>query len=189
MIRIFIGSADKFACCEPVIERSILANTSEPVEITFMRPETLGIPPTGCTGFTNLRYAVPELAGYSGFAIYLDVDMVVLGDIAELYSYQEAGKWVCMGDSSDEVSVISCGTHRHMPSLQNIHRHHKNHLKTMTRRRPAIPPCWNVEDRVEEGMKLLHFTDLDRQPWFSDNHPCPDAVEIWNAYAERPVVA
>ncbi|TNE75543.1 MAG: hypothetical protein EP334_10015 [Gammaproteobacteria bacterium] len=180
-IRIFIGSADKFRCCEEPLCKSILAHSSVPVEFFIMRPEDLGVPPTGCTGFSNLRYAVPELAGYAGFAIYLDVDMLVLGDIAELYEYREAGRWVQLVDGSNEVSVISCGTHRHMPSLPWLHTKNKHELKAMTRASSRIPLEWNVEDHVQPGMKLLHFTDLKCQPWFNE-HPCREAVELWNAF-------
>ena len=185
MISVFIGSSERFAYCEPVIERSILENTSVDVEITFMRPDTLGVPPSGCTGFSNLRYAVPELAGFAGFAIYLDVDMLVLGDLAELYEYREAGKWVVMKDGSNEVSIISCGTHRHMPSLKTLHTYNKHHLKSMCREARRIPSEWNVEDSVTPGMKLLHLTDMKCQPWLDNPeypHPCKEAVDLWNAY-------
>jgi len=184
-IRIYIGSARRFAACEPVIARSIRAHTAQPVEIQFIRPETLDVPPTGCTGFTNLRYAVPELAGYAGFAIYLDVDMLVLGDIAELYAYREAGHWVQLQDGSSEVAVISCGTHRHLPSLGELHRYHKSQLQGLVRAKNRIPLTWNSEDRVTEGMRLLHFTDLKTQPWFTHTapHPCPAAVDLWRRFA------
>jgi len=183
-ISIYIGSADKFRCCEPVIERSIRENTAAELDITFMRPEALGIPLTGCTGFTNLRYAVPHLAHYRGFAIYLDVDMIVLGDIAELYKYREAGKWVRLEDGSDEVAVISCGTHPHMPCVEDIHKHHKSALKAMTKGKNSIPLSWNVKDEVKEGMNLLHFTDLKAQPWFYE-HPCKEAVQVYARYGGR----
>ncbi len=185
-IRIYIGSSDKFRCAESAIENSILANTQSDVEITFMRPSDLGIPESGCTGFTNLRYAVPDMAGFAGYAIYLDVDMIVLGDIADLYDYRQPGYWVTMKDGSSEVSVISCGVHRHMPGLHNIHMYNKSQLYGMIRKKCLIPPCWNVEDEVQEGMKLLHLTDLKCQPWMKEPqypHPCPEAVDIYHAYA------
>lgn len=177
-IDVYIGSADEFRCCEHVIEHSIKAHASVDTNIHFIRPETLGVRRTGCTGFTNLRYAVPHLNNYCGFAVYLDVDMILMGDIAELYEYREAGKWVTLADGSDEVSIISCGTHPHMPKVGDIHRYHKSELKEMVRQSAKIPLCWNVEDRVEAGMKLLHFTDLKTQPWRT-RHPNEEAESIW----------
>lgn len=185
-IRVFIGSSDKFRIAEQAIVNSIHRNTSRDVHIKIITPEGQGVPYTGCTGFTNLRYAVPELAGFAGYAIYLDVDMLVLADIEELWNYREAGKWVTLEDGSDEVAVISCGTHRHMPSLQNIHKYHKNDLKQKIRQKKSIPLCWNVEDKCVEGMKLLHLTDLKCQPWMESPeypHPCQEAVNLYHDYA------
>ena len=100
LIRVFVGTAPKWEAHEPVLEYSIQKNTSEPVEVNFIR----GLEPSGCTGFTNNRFAVPELAGHEGYTIYLDIDMVVLGDIAELWEYRKPGMWVCMRDGSTEGS-------------------------------------------------------------------------------------
>jgi NAD(P)-dependent dehydrogenase (short-subunit alcohol dehydrogenase family) len=36
------------------------------------------------TGFTNFRFAIPDLAGRHGRALYNDVDEIYLGDPAEL---------------------------------------------------------------------------------------------------------
>lgn len=183
-VQIFIGSSDRFRDVEPAIEKSIRQNSSVPVDIKFIRPEN-GIQPTGCTGFTNLRYCVPEFNGYSGFAIYLDVDMIVLGDIAELYEYREAGKWVIVEDGSDEVAIISCGTHRNMPKAFEIHNYHKSELQNRCNIKRGIPKAWNCEDKVLPDMKLLHLTDLKCQPWAENPeypHPCPEAVEIYRQY-------
>src|SRR5690606_14692 len=127
-------------------------------------PEPLGLPYTGCTGFTNLRYIIPELCGYRGYAIYLDVDMLVLADIAELWSYRQVGAWVQLEDGASEVAVIDCAAHTHLPPMKHIHHWHKSELARAVKSVDAIPLCWNVEDKTEPGMKLLHFTDLKRQP-------------------------
>lgn len=182
MIRVLIGSSDKFSRCNRVILASIFENTTEPVQAYIMEPERLGVPYTGCTGFTNLRYAIPEICGYQGFAIYLDVDMLVLGDIAELWNYRQPGAWVQMEDGASEVAVIDCAAHPHLPPMKHIHHWHKSELAGAVKAVNAIPRCWNVEDKTEPGMKLLHFTDLKCQPWFYNNHPCAEAVALWNNY-------
>ena len=43
------------------------------------------------TGFTNYRYAIPELAGKQGRAIYNDVDQIYLADPAELFDMDMKG--------------------------------------------------------------------------------------------------
>lgn len=159
MINVFIGISEKFRCIEGMTERSIIRNTDAKVNIIHIYPEV----EAGCTGFSNVRYDIR-------YGIYLDADMIVLGDIAELWSYSEEGKFVCMQDGSTEVAAIDCS---HL--CRNKHNTHKLPLL------PTIPAEWNVEDKVVDGMKLLHFTDLDTQPWF-DDHPNKEAVAIYEEY-------
>lgn len=189
-MRVFIGSAKKWAAHEPVLEYSIKKNTTRDVQITFMRSGENGLQPSGCTGFTNYRFTIPELAGFHGFAIYLDIDMVVLGDIAEIWEYRQVGKWVCMKDGANEVSVIDCSLL--FPRKELIHTYQKHQLQAMAPMVRAIPPEWNVKDRVEPGMKLLHFTDL-RQNWIAGEHSCRDALkvlhDIQNDYKARQRLA
>ena len=180
-IRVFVGSHRRFNAVEQPMYRCMVENASQPIEVRFMRPSECGAEDSGCTGFTNMRYCVPELAGYQGYAIYLDVDMFVLGDIAELFSYREKGKWAVMQDGSNEVAVIDC-TQRNLPAARNIHKHNKHELKGMCSEVRKIPLEWNCEDSVNEGTKLLHFTDLKAQPWFYD-HPNQEAVNVWERYA------
>ena len=82
MIRIFIGTDGDFhQDAEKVIEYSIRKNTEQEVDLNFIRPGYKN----GVTGFTNHRFIIPELCNYEGYAIYLDVDMLVLGDLSELW--------------------------------------------------------------------------------------------------------
>ena len=162
-IPIYIGSSDRFADVEWLPEYSIRRNTQADVEIHIVRPNWYGMAESGCTGFSKVRHAVPEIARNMGHlhCIYLDVDMLVLGDISELWDYRANGRWVCLLDGTTEVSVIDTRSH--------------------AARYPRIPPAWNAEDQVFDGMKLLHFTDLSTQPWIAD-HPNRDAVEIYERY-------
>lgn len=188
MIKVFIGTAQKFQRCQPVIEYSIRKNTRQAVDIRFIGPELLNVPPSGCTGFTNMRYAVPELCGFEGFAIYLDVDMLVLGDILSLYSYQQPGKWAQMVDGYNEVSIIDCAAMRGvLPPLWQLHHYRKWEIQSKLNGRTAnvIPAQWNVKDHATPDAKLIHFTDLDRQPWFYDNHACQAACDLWFNYEKE----
>lgn len=184
MIPVYIASTDRFAVCESVICHSIEANTREDTHIQIIRPADIGMAETGCTGFTNVRYAVPELLRRDGydFGIYLDVDMLLLADIAELYQYCMTGRWVCLKDLSTEVSVISADIR--LPSIQQIGKIKKHELDRIIPKSAKIPLVWNAEDRYHEAAKLLHFTDLKCQPWFYDNHPDPQAVSVWKHYLQ-----
>jgi len=182
LIRVFVGSAEKFRVCEEPLRRSVQENTKSQFSITFMRPETLGIPETGCTGFSNLRFLVPELAGHSGFAIYLDVDMLLLGDIAELWAHRTPGQWVALQDGSTEVSVIDCEVDYGLPAYEDIANFKIWEVLETLRTANKIGAEWNSEDRITPGAKLLHFTDLKQQPWFF-KHQDKTATAIWDYYS------
>jgi hypothetical protein len=175
MIKVFIGTAPKWTKHEPIIEHSIRSNTDTEVEISFLRAGEHGLKPSGCTGFTNFRYAIPEICKREGFAIYLDIDMVVLADIAELWDYRERGYWVCMADGSTEVSVIDCTLQ--FPPVHTLASFKKYQLASMMPTRRSIPLEWNVKDTVAPGMKLLHFTDLT-QDWVNGSHRSRDALKV-----------
>lgn len=160
MIPVYIGISHRFDQCKGMTERSIREHTSADVRITHLYPEV----EEGCTGFSNVRYKIK-------YGIYLDVDMIVLGDIAELWEYRRPGRFVCMKDGATEVAVIDC-----------------EHLCRNKREQHAlpktciIPPEWNCEDHVPCGAKLVHYTDLSTQPWFHE-HPDPVAVALYEQYA------
>ncbi len=158
-IPIYIGISDKFEIARGLTENSILANTSTAVDIKYIKPD----PPMGCTGFTNARYTIKH-------GIYLDVDMIVLGDIAELWNYKKKGRFVCMVDGSSEVAVIDCD---HL-CIDKYHEH-------LLPKSCDIPMIWNIEDKVTIDIKLLHFTKIDTQPWFNQ-HPDQLAIELYEIY-------
>lgn len=183
MIPVFVASSKRFSDVEWLTEFSIKQNTDADVAVYIVRPDLWGMCESGCTGFTNVRWAVPQLCrelGYD-FGIYLDVDMLVTGDICELWTYRRAGHWVCLQDGSDEVSVI-CASLQY-PDKSNLHNRHKGTLPRGNRLH-TIPLTWNSEDHVCKDMRLLHFTALDSQPWFYD-HPDPEAVAVYRGYCER----
>ena len=159
MIPVYIGISERFRFLEGMTERSILKNTNADVKIVHLYPEV----ESGCTGFSNVRYTIKK-------GIYLDVDMIVLGDIAELWAYHRQGKFVCMQDGSTAVSVIDCD--------HNCTNKTEQHLLP---KESIIPREWNMEDKVELGMKLLHFTNMHTQPWFSE-HPNKEALKIYDEY-------
>lgn len=96
--RVFVGTDQRMGPAERALERSIRAHSGIPAELNWMRAgqgqfggwhmrRRAERPYSGSgwpTEFTPFRFAVPELAGFKGRAIYLDADMV-LGDIRELW--------------------------------------------------------------------------------------------------------
>lgn len=174
MIPIYIGISERFRFLEGMTSQSILDNTNADVEIIHLYPEI----ESGCTGFSDVRYTIKK-------GIYLDVDMVVLGDIKELWDYRKESYFVCLKDGQTEVSVIDCNH-----SCRNKNEQHKLPKKN------DIPMEWNVTDAwresgkviyrqgVPENTKLFHFTALQSQPWFHD-HPNKEAVKLYEHYKPR----
>ena len=94
-IKIFIGTSnEEDTWIEKIYLYSLFRNTKADLDITFLRPKKFpewdrwgwGTP------FTCFRYAIPELCGFKGKAIYTDVDQMNLSDIAELWETDLEGK-------------------------------------------------------------------------------------------------
>lgn len=83
-MRIFIGTDPRQPVAWIVLANSIARHSSIPVEITPLVLKQLPITRRGLTEFTFSRFLVPHLCKFQGRALFLDADMVVTGDIAEL---------------------------------------------------------------------------------------------------------
>lgn len=85
-LRIFIGYDPRQPLAYTVLHHSILKHSSAPVSITPLVLSQLPIKRRGLTEFTFTRFLVPWLCNFKGRALFLDADMVVTGDIAELFA-------------------------------------------------------------------------------------------------------
>jgi len=85
-LRIFIGYDHRQPIAMNVLQFSIFRRSSKPVAITPIVLPTLPMKRTGLTPFTYSRFLVPWLCDYQGWALFLDIDFLVLGDIAELFA-------------------------------------------------------------------------------------------------------
>tara|TARA_R100000656_G_scaffold122842_1_gene98770 strand:- start:673 stop:1443 length:771 start_codon:yes stop_codon:yes gene_type:complete len=89
MIKLFIGTSETDdAWIESIYLYSLFKNTSEELDITFLRPSMFSDWKKNGWGtpFTNFRYAVPELCNFEGRAIYTDVDQLNFRDINDLWT-------------------------------------------------------------------------------------------------------
>ena len=197
MIRVFVGTdSDIHGDAEKVLEYSIRTNTPEEVELTFMRPGWK----TGVTGFTTHRFLIPEMCNYEGYAIYVDVDMIAVGNLRELWDCRMPGKWCITRPGEDDVSVIDCSAFRDLPTEQQLKQFSGRQGRVMKQRckqiignrySVTIPETWNVEDKIVPGMQLIHYTNLNTQPWHPDPnhnyapHASQEAVDLFFEYLER----
>lgn len=110
MIRVFVGYDSHLPVLYNVLQHSIQVRASEPVSITpvmlsqlkgvFERPRD----PLSSTEFSFSRFLVPYLSGFEGWSLFIDNDMLMLGDIAELWSLR------------DERYAVMCTKHEHRPT-------------------------------------------------------------------------
>jgi len=92
MIQVFIGFDEGEKAAYHVLAESIRKFSSVPVSIT---PLSLNNLPqftrekqsNQSTDFAFSRFLVPYLSNYKGWSIFMDCDMMVRSDIAELYGY------------------------------------------------------------------------------------------------------
>ncbi len=174
MINVCIGSSERYKQVEHYLINSIRANTRYLVNIEVLRPGLFGLEERGCTGFSLIRWLAPQLlSNKTGrYLVYLDVDMLVRGDIGQLATqYARPGQWVCLEDGSTEVMVID----QMAPAGLTINQYRdNNYLGRLpdTPLQPLIPAEWNYEADISPGnwrdAKLVHFTDLKNQPYFND---------------------
>jgi hypothetical protein len=95
VIRIFIGYDDNETIAYHVLANSIMRHASQPVAITpvvkrhmqsFYSRERSNIE---STDFSFTRFLVPYLSGYEGWSVFMDCDMLMTADIAELWALRD----------------------------------------------------------------------------------------------------
>ena len=109
MIRVFIGFDTVETVSYHVLSHSIQARCSEPVSITpLMLTQLSGLMTREhhnlqSTEFSFSRFLVPHLCDYQGWALFMDCDMLVLDDMADLWKLR---------DDNFAVQVVK---HEHVP--------------------------------------------------------------------------
>jgi hypothetical protein len=145
------------------------------------------------TPFSFQRFAIPELRGHAGRAIYLDSDMQVFRDLRELWEWPfdtadllsvepepssgRRGQFSVMvldcsalHWSADEiVSGLDAGRYDYQRLLSE--------MCVAQRIARVLPPRWNSLESFQPGITALtHYTDMNRQPWLTTVNPL---CELW----------
>tara|TARA_R110001592_G_scaffold179398_1_gene421013 strand:- start:2229 stop:3767 length:1539 start_codon:yes stop_codon:yes gene_type:complete len=193
-IRIFVATTEAQMLAVRVLEYSIRKTTALPVEISALHRLNIDIPmPSDAanyprTPFSFQRFLIPEACGYAGRAIYLDSDMHVFSDIREVWNLPLNGADVlAVGDTSGKgrapqfsVMLIDCATAQWdirtiVQSLDNGSLDYRSLMVDMKVARhieATIPQKWNSLERFEVGKTcLLHYTDMEKQPWVAIHNP------------------
>jgi Glycosyl transferase family 8 len=208
-MRVFCGLDESQIVAARVLEYSIRKHASRPVRFFPMlnvpTPEPKDPKNRGRTGFSFSRFHIPKLAGYRGRALYVDADMQVFADLAELWDLPfEDSKVMCTRqdappaqwrDSSwfkpgRQMSVMLLDCSRLDWDVGQIVSGLDESAYTYEQLmfelcivpsgeiNDNIPPEWNHLEHYEPGKtKLLHYTVVPTQPWKNDKNPLRDLWE------------
>ena len=98
-IPIFIGydtreSVAYHVFCQSVIDNSSVPVSFHPLSLKSLKQQYVETHNDGSNAFIYSRFLVPHLMGYEGWVIFVDGDMVCLGDIASLWALRDDKKAV-----------------------------------------------------------------------------------------------
>ena len=197
-VRIFVGAHETERLAYRVLEYSIRRHTDLPVE---MRTIDNSLAPTPkddrflpYTNFSYGRFAIPKEAGYQGRAIYMDSDMVVFRDIAEIWEMPFDGAKIMVEEITEQtkgsgrltaVMVMDCGAldwdvEKIMEGL-GVDYDYSDLISVYPllqdgELQDRLPLGWNSLDELTSKTRLLHYTKIKTQPWV---YPCHPLGYVW----------
>ncbi len=193
-IKIYVGTQPQQMLTVKVLDHSIKKHTRHPVEVFPLFKADIAIPmpkdPKNKprTPFSFQRFFIPQLNGYTGRAIYLDSDMHVFQDIANLWNYPMNGADVLSAYESGgtgenkvrkpqfAVMLMDCGQLkwdiaeivRRMDNGDFVYEDLMYKMCVARDPRPVIEREWNSLEYYEAGRTCnLHYTDMNTQPWLT----------------------
>lgn len=191
-IRVFVGCDQTQYLASRVLEYSLC--TSGDTAIELERIDNTGLPTPSApdkrsrTPFSFARFKIPSLCGYRGRAIYVDADMIVFANVRELWELDLAGhdliysRWGRERRPQYSVMLLDCERldWRAEEIVALLEQNDVTYDDIMyefafmdrERRGPLVPEAWNSLEVYEPGeTKLLHYTDMHRQPWVTKVNP------------------
>lgn len=86
-VQLCLGVDPRQPIAATVLAHSLSTRSSLPLSITRLQLSQLPITRRGLTEFTYSRFLTPWVHDFEGISIFLDADMLCLGDIASLLAY------------------------------------------------------------------------------------------------------
>jgi hypothetical protein len=175
MINVFIGYDSKEKAAFNVLAYSILKHSTQPVSITpiylnnikdtFVRERNN----ISSTEFSFSRFIVPHLMNYQGWALFMDCDMLMTADIAELWRLRD-----------DRYAVQVC-KHDYTP---------KNSTKFLGQTQTSYPKknwssfmllnCKKCHTLTPDYVNSASGLQLHQFKWLSDDSMIGDLPLEWN---------
>jgi lipopolysaccharide biosynthesis glycosyltransferase len=173
-IPVFVGYDPREAIAYHVCANSVIRNSSQPVAIV---PVALNLfrdysetHTDGSNHFIYTRFLVPYLCDFTGHAIFIDGDMIVRGDIAELWN---------MRDASMDVQVVKHDYRTRMPvkylGAKNEDYPRKNWSSVILWNCNSFPNRRLTPDFVQHATG----SELHRFSWLED-HRIGELPKEWN---------
>lgn len=194
IIKVFVGCDPNNCDLEQmmVLEYSVHKHTSSPVEIVWMQlsrnPDSYWYsnPETGegwnttkwATPFSGFRWAIPDYCNYSGRAIYMDADVVILSDLAQLWQHPIEGKAIVAAKTNADMTRLctclwDCAKAKsNIMPINQLRQDVDSHQKMMDLLKvdpQLVEPykdsynCVDGEDLALEEIKILHYSDMGTQ--------------------------
>jgi hypothetical protein len=217
MINIFIGYDNKEKVAFNTLAYSIIKNSTKPVAITpialnnikddFVRERNN----LSSTEFSFSRFIIPHLMNYQGWALFMDCDMLMKADIAELWRLRDDkyAVQVCKHDYTPKEKTKFLGQPQTAYPKKNWSSFMLMNCKKCTQLTPnyvnrasglelhqfkwlegdhligELPLEWNWlvgEYKYKEDVKNVHYTKGG--PYFKDYKDCDYSVDWFNNYNE-----
>ena len=185
MITLFVGYDERESVVFHAFNQSVLDNTKAPVAIIPLHGPMLDDfdgQQDGSNRFVYSRYLIPELMGYDGWAIFADGDMIVLGDLQELWALRDPTKAVQVV----KHTYRTCASRKYIGTPlenDNVHYPRKNwsSVALWNCRHPSNL-CLTRDYVANAGPEVLH-----RFKWLKDSEIGALPIE-WNVLAGEMVV-
>jgi hypothetical protein len=189
-LNIYVGCEPPQQLAARVLEHSILRHTNHPVRVKRLHqliPDDWNV--AGRTPFSMQRFMIPRLNQHRDLSVYMDSDMLVFHDVKELIDMHDPEAVVSSAEAppgSDRrpqfsVMVIDCGRARWQPEqiacmADEAYESAMFRLEFEPSKSRCLPYQWNSLERYDPDTRLLHFTDMERQPWLSNEN---QLAPIW----------
>jgi len=211
--RIFIGTEPNQYVTQRVLQFSIDLHADGSVETIPVRQKLARV---GGTNFGFVRFQVPSFTSYSGKAVYIDADQVVLDDINQLVNSLPSefsiglvtkpegtfnNKVIPEGNQTS-VMVLDCSklSDWRIPEMfSNVVPNRESLLDGQIHYRDfmtlkwfdqslvySLAPTWNHFNLVRSDTKIVHFSHVRTQPW---KNPAHELSDWWNDWLVRAVNA
>ena len=174
MIRLFIGYDPREAVVYHVCVNSIIRQASQPLSFTPLALRTLPRYAErhrdGSNQFIYSRFLVPELMGYTGWALYIDGDMLLRADIAELWKLR------------DESKAVLCVHHDYRTKMRQKYLGAKN--EDYPRKNWSSVMLWNCGHPANRALtpafvEQASGAQLHRFTWLKDDL-IGELPKVWN---------